>query len=443
MKKYRNLLFVGLIIGAALFLRAYKISSNYYFSGELGKEMLFIRQFAVNREIPLVGMATSHEWLSYGPLYYWIMIPIYILFTGNPFILFWVALAAALIGLVLNYAIVGKIAGQKVAVVSTLIQVVSPLLIWQTRLGKLHVFFWILMPLFMLLTYYLWNGKKKWVLPAGILFGLLFSFHFSQIPLLGVVALVFLIKKNFYGVYDWIKFGIGVIIPNSTFIWQDRNLALWLPYRVFNIENKNPGGTIAALNEYFGKNIFWDSRLWVFGLIIFIGIFVHYIYKNRKKLSKEFLPFYLVSSIGLMLTANILHGSPPAHYFLPVFTITPILLAIYVGRIKLWPAILVAVTAVNLFAFAADPYFYRSFSGNIAGKDFVSFETQKQIASFIVASSDGKDVSVKRIGPFDYFPENYSQNYKYLIFYEGGKVTDNSGNIYTIVENSGGVYVQK
>jgi hypothetical protein len=75
--------------------------------------------------------------------------------------------------------------------------------------------------------------------------------------------------------------------------------------------------------------------------------------------------------------------------------------------------------------------------------DIVSYETQNNIASFIVSTSLGKEVSIKRVGPYDYFPENYSQNYKYLLLYKGIKVIDNSPNLYTIIESEKGVYVQK
>src|SRR5688572_12289820 len=230
MKKISLLLVsVALVIG--FFLRVYNINTNYYFSGELGKELLYTRQFAITNTIPWVGMATSHPWLSYGPIYYWKMIPIFNLFKGDPFILFWTAIFIAISGLVLNYLVLKKIAGEKVAIISTIIQAISPLLIWQTRLSKLHVFFWVIIPIFTYLIYLLWNGKKKWVFWAGLVFGTLFSFHFSQIPLLGVVFLLFWIKRNIYKVSDWIKFTLGVSIPNITFIWQDKSLALWLPYR--------------------------------------------------------------------------------------------------------------------------------------------------------------------------------------------------------------------
>ncbi|HKC04861.1 MAG TPA: glycosyltransferase family 39 protein [Patescibacteria group bacterium] len=432
-----------LILG--LFLRVYKIGSNYFFTGELGKELLYMRQFAIKGTLPLTGMATSHEWLSYGPIYYWIMIPVFKLFNGNPYILFWSAFTVAILGLALNYFVIKRIANEKIAMLSTMIQTFSPLLIWQTRLSKLHVFFFLLMPVFTYLLYLMWEtpssakaseGRGKWVFWAGLTFGILFSFHFSQIPILGVVILLFLIKKELYKVKDWFLFGLGVVLPNITLLWQDKSLALWLPYRVINFADKNPGGTLFAITEYFGKTIFWNQGLWIIGLLIFAAVFFHYIYVNKERLSQDFLPFYLISSISLMLVANILHGAPPVHYFLPIFTTVPILFAIYLSKIKFSQLIIFLILLTNLVSFGNDPLFFGDSTKFIPAIDFVPYGLQKTIASFIVFDSKGNDMSIRRIGPYDYFPEQYSQNYKYLIIESGGKLLDTSGNTYMILEST-------
>src|SRR5258706_11015621 len=110
------------------------------------------------------------------------MIPVFKLFNGNPYILFWSAFTVAILGLALNYFVIKRIANEKIAMLSTMIQAFSPLLIWQTRLSKLHVFFFLLMPVFTYLLFLLWQRENKWVFWAGLTFGILFSFHFSQIP---------------------------------------------------------------------------------------------------------------------------------------------------------------------------------------------------------------------------------------------------------------------
>ena len=148
MKKFNFFLLLG-IITIAYFLRVWEFPVNYMFSGELGKEMLYIRQFALSGSLPVIGMPTSHEWLSYGPIYYWIMIPVFNLMKGSPYMLFCVSLITSLLGLAINYLVVRKITDEATSLISTFLQAVSPIIIWQTALSKLHTFFFILSPLFM------------------------------------------------------------------------------------------------------------------------------------------------------------------------------------------------------------------------------------------------------------------------------------------------------
>jgi len=185
--------------------------------------------------------------------------------------------------------------------------------------------------------------------------------------------------------------------------------------------------------------------MWFIGVIVFLVIFIHYVFKNKNKFKTEFLPFYLISSISLMAVANILHGAPPIHYFLPIFTTLPILYAVYLEKFKLWPAVIVFIVFINFLAFNNDPLFYKKFDGLVKNTDEVSYSMQNDIASFIVTDAKGKPVAIKRIGAFDYFPAYYAQNYMYLTLWQSGNLTDKSPNVYTIIEDSqkGEVNVQK
>lgn len=432
MKKF-SLALLLIILTAGIFLRVYGIGASFGFEGELGRELLYLRTNYLAGKLPLIGLTTSHEWLSYGPFYYWFMLPIFAAFRGNPFILYWSALIVSAFGLILNYFVVKRITDEKIALVSTLLEAISPLLIWQTKLSKLHVFFFVLTPVLMYLFYLVWNGNKKWVFWLGLVFGLMFSFHFSQIPLLGVIVLLFWMKKNLYKPIDWLKFATGVIVPNITLLWQDKSILLWLPYRALNPLDKNFSGTFSSLSEFLGRLLFWDQKIWFLGAFIFLLILGHYIWSNRSKLRHEFLPFYLISSVGLILAANVLHGGVPVHYFLPIFIIVPILYAIYLVKVKWGFLILILLAILN---------FQGYFDSRITG-GFVDYSKQIEAANFIVFDARSKPFSIKRIGLFNYFPENYSQNYKYLVLWKGGNLIENSPNVYKIVEDNGNVEVEK
>jgi hypothetical protein len=201
---------------------------------------------------------------------------------------------------------------------------------------------------------------------------------------------------------------------------------------VFNPSNKDFWGTFNSLLEFLGKLLFWDKKIWSLGIAVFILFFIHYVWSNRRNFANDFLPFYLISSIGLVLTANLIHGGVPVHYFLPIFTTVPILYAVYLSKIKWGFLILIALIIFN----------FRGYFTPVAPA-FVSYNKQVEAANFIVFDAKGKPFSVRRVGLFDYFPENYSQNYKYLLLWKGGNLVESSQNVYTIVEKNGNVEIKK
>ena len=118
-----NLVFI--LIG--IFLRINNISNDYYFTGESAKELLYAKHLIESNIFPTIGMATSHEWLYYGPIYYWILIPLVKIFNYNPFLLFWLSIAVSIAGIVVNYKLITKVANKSIAVYSTILISLSPI----------------------------------------------------------------------------------------------------------------------------------------------------------------------------------------------------------------------------------------------------------------------------------------------------------------------------
>ena len=147
-------------------------------------------------------------------------------------------------------------------------------------------------------------------------------------------------------------------------------------------------------------------------------------YTNYKNFKKDFISYYIISFVGITFVANILHGGAPVHYFLPIFTVTPLVLAIYLEKLKFWPILMFLIFLINF------NFYFRFESPN----DFISIDKQNNMAKQIVSEARDRQINLKRIGPHDYYPENYAQNYKYLILYNGGKLNDNSDYVITINE---------
>lgn len=416
-----NLIFI--IFG--IFLRINNIENDYYFTGESGKEFLYVKYLIEENIFPTIGMATSHEWLFYGPIYYWILIPLVKVFNFNPFILFWLSIFVSVAGLLVNYKLITKVANKYVAIYSTILISLSPIFIWQTRLSKLHVFFFLLTPILIYFLKLVWDHQRRYVFLLGLTFGIFFSFHFSQIPLIFVIIAVFLIKK--YKFKDYLILFFGILIPNLGIIYKDLKILLWLPYRSLGLSSESSGQTLENFNKFFGMQFFWDEKYWIAGSIVSIFILIIFYKKYIKSVNKNFFSFYLIFSSIIVFTGLILHKNPPVHYFLPIlpniFYMASVLMDKYLKRRH------------SLFIFLAFSFFSIWDYKMPKDIDFISFKNQVKISQKIVDENMGKSIKLKRIGPYDYFPGEYSQNYKFLIWYLGGKIDEDSTNIVTINDN--------
>ena len=450
------MILIPIIFGTIL--RVYKIWDNYFFTGELGKELIYTLQYLNSGSLPLIGMPTSHEWLNYGPIYYWILIPLIKVFGNSPYILYRLALAVSIIGIYVTYVVFKNIVSKRFAILLSCFVSVSPLWVWATRLSKLHTFFFLLSPLVIYFMYKIWSGNKRYMFPLGVAFGAIFSFHFSQLPIFIVILFAIFLKRKMFRLKHHILFFIGLIIPNITMLIYDakngfemiRNLLLWIPYRIAgvlgfysknNFKEISGMNTLSAFNEFFGKNLFDDQRFWVLGSIIFFALFITFFIQNRKKYSKDFLVFYLITSTIVQCVALLIHTSPPIHYFFPIFLNFGMLFAFFASEYWIRKSSKILTITIFILLFAVG--ILRTNNEHFGDIDYIPFKNQNKLAREIVEDSEGNSFQVKRIGPFDYFPENYSQNYKYLILINGGKINPNSNLIYTIVESGVNVTYEK
>ena len=415
--------YIFIVVG--IFLRQFNIESDFYFTGELGKELIFSKYLIDSGTIPTIGMATSHEWLYYGPIYYWILTPLLKVFSFNPYTLFWLAFAVSIVGLVANYKVIKKIANQKVAIYSTVLISLSPLFIWQTRLSKLHVYLFLLTPILIYMMKLVWNGKQRFVFWLGLVFGIFFSFHFSQIPLIIVILAVLLIKK--FKIKDYFLLLSGILIPNFGIIIKDLKILLWLPYRSFGLSSESSSQTLESFNNFFGMQFFWDQKLWFLGSAFSIFILIVFYKKYIESVNNNFFNFYLIFSSLVVFGGLILHKNPPIHYFLPIFPNVFYMLSILMDKYfsnKQVIFIFLVFSIINIWRYEMP-----------TDIDYVSYKKQLEISQKIVEENKGNSIKIKRVGPYDYFPENYSQNYKFLIWYLGGKIDDNSDNVVIIDDN--------
>lgn len=63
------------------------------------------------------------------------------------------------------------------------------------------------------------------------------------------------------------------------------------------------------------------------------------------------------------------------------------------------------------------------------------YKNVMRITDQIAVDVNGREFSLKRVGEFDYFENNFANNYIYLLINNGAKINNNSKLIYTIYED--------
>ncbi|MCJ7805116.1 glycosyltransferase family 39 protein [Patescibacteria group bacterium] len=450
-------LLVSLLIGA--FLRFYRLPENVVFHGELGHNYLAIKNAFESGTIPLLGPPTSHPWLSFGPLFYWLFGPILALFNFNPVVgaYFFAFVGTALI--LLNFIVIKEFFGERVAAISSFL--ISFSYAWvnltrESRFFSLSAFF------FYPFLYFLLRHRLFW---AGLFLGVMFNFHLSPIVLLVPTAIYLFVNKRAFNKNSIFHGIVGFIIPNIPFLIYNSqhkfvmlvNLLTWVPYRIAGFLGIYPKNTatagvlkanVVSLYDFVGNMFAPNYRLLSFVMLVIILSFAAIKFSEEiKKTTKNWpililILFFLFGYLGIFV-----HGDPPSHYYLPIYPLPIIFFSVFMAeaaesRIIKYISILVLAgfLTINLNFYFSNKWFEGA---------PVPYSMQLSATQSIISDAKGKRFVLHRVGPFDYFEGDYAQNYRYLLWLEGNEPVDNAIIKYTIYEgklsdkSSGTIVYQK
>jgi len=444
-----NFMFL-LVFVLGIFLRFYRLPENIVFTGEIGHNYLAIKNFVQNKQIPLVGPPTSHPWLYFGPLFYWILAPFLILFKYNPIVgsYFFAVLGSLL--LLINFMVVRKVFNNLIAVLSSLFLAVSPSFVELTRQSR---FFSLVVLLFYPFYLSLLKLRLFWM---GLIFGLMMNFHLSVLILLPAVLIFLYMKKSKLRSRDFYNGLLGFLVPNIPFLIYDakdgflmtRKLIMWIPYRIAGflgfypknnlssyVFDKNLEGVINFISRSFITDSFWISSLVVFVFLISLYL----VWKKNKGKRKDWNIYLLPLFFILGYLAIFIHGVPPQHYFLPLYPIPIILISYFLSEIFKWnwgkyfsTLFVLIVLLVNFKYFFSGNYFYKD-QDRILNK-LVPYKLQLNAVNAIIRDAGGRDFVLERVGPFDYFEGDYAQNYQYLLWWKRNEPKIRANTEYTIYE---------
>lgn len=229
--RYRQFFPIILILLLAAFLRLYRIADYMTFLGDEGRDAIVWLRMVKEGKFVLIGPVTSIGNMYLGPLYYYLMLPFFIIFGFNPV---GPSVGVALLGVATTFLIYwfgrqwfDEITG----LVAAIFYAISPVVIFHSRSS------WNpnVMPFFALLTIWgiwqFWQKKIFWGLPlVGITLSVATQSHYLGLLLIPLVAIFWLLtlkevyKKNLlkkfitFSTLGCLLFIVLTIVP---LIWFD------------------------------------------------------------------------------------------------------------------------------------------------------------------------------------------------------------------------------
>ncbi|GEM_PF-4016792 len=414
MKRWLKIIFFLIIAFNLILASWYFLHGDLYFHSDIARDFMLLHELET-KKIILIGARTGAAGVFHGPLWYYIMFPIYFLSHGNPVAVGWFWIFLVVTFLFGSFQIAKRLFDEKTAYLYTLL--VSTFVIFQTRALSHPDGTWLTSPLFFYLFWkYIKTLKVKYLAASVILSGLMIHFELVVgIPLFLmslVLALFVQIKKR--KLAHALTFFL-ILIPLSTYIIFDiRHDFFQLKSLITYIaEGKHASeGLLKIFNnrlDYMtttGAQFIQQNEV---NKIIFAFFFIVLIKHVIKSKSRPIYVMFLYFFLGFFIFSLLSPYSLLRHHFLAfipvVFMIFAALAASRYGKFLL-PLLFLSLVFNELAAVN----FVKS------SQDFIG----KSKDSWKLLNKIGSDVFEKSQGEFGYFvnsPDLLGYAPKYAMIY--------------------------
>lgn len=383
-----HLLILGLILIIALFFRTYKIVDWFEFAHDGDLYSWIVKDIVVDKHIRLIGQLTSAPGIFIGPLFYYTLIPFFLLTRMDP------------VGAVIPITIIG------VATVFSYYYVFSKL--FTKGIGLIIAFMhaslltiigfdrWVVpsTPTNIWLVWYFYTiimltrGHYS-VLPLlGLLIGLIWHIHIALAPTLAVVPIAIVLAKKLPSKKQIISFLIGFILPSIPLIaFEIRHNFSQTTSFIHNFFISQGGGTgveklelvlikmTSNLNRlFFYPNDFPINHIWLLIALLAAPLLI----LHKKLISKKEL-FIFYSWIAFTIVFYSISSVIISEYYLAntgiiFLAVASFLLYILYKYSKLITIVLLALVLINSVSNISSIYTFRK--GYVERKAAAAFITE-------------------------------------------------------------------
>lgn len=248
------------ILGVAAFLRIFRLEALTEFLGDQGRTMIILDEVIKHGIIPLSGPTTltGHH---LGPIFYYLLLPGYILTRSPLGVSYWVVLLGILSVIVL-YDLARRMFGVWPARAVSLLWAVSPYIIradrvvWEPNLVPLFSLF------FAYVLYRTHQEQKDWMwIALGVTVGVLVQLHYPNVFFIGLTGLYLIISRRRF-VRAGLLWFAGFLLVLLPFLYYEYTVGFW---DLQGISSIIAGGVRDVVGKRVMLERFLESAFRVFG----------------------------------------------------------------------------------------------------------------------------------------------------------------------------------
>lgn len=370
-----------IIMVLATLLRTHNLDQQAIFFGDAAHDLLEARDAVLQRNVPLLGIASSIPRFKQGPLTVWIEMVVYLVAQEDLLIYSLVFALLSLVAIVAVYEYSALYISKRVGILTALLVAASPLAIAQGRMAYHTNPIPLMLVLYFFALMHLWQKKKYGVFLAGLSWALLFQFELALLPI--VLVIPYVIWRRFDWKKGWVRLGIQLLggislglLPQILFDLTNKfaqigGFLVWVGYRLVStlglvgdhvVSPNSLGRGLSQFWLYLGRVVSMDVN-WIKVVVLSVWV-IGLLYLIRQILKQKVKPAMEIVGIAtlLLVAGFLIHSAPSEAYFPPFIILVPLVVSYFVFELRkqvmlLAVVLLTFISAINAYQVVANSYF--------------------------------------------------------------------------------------
>ena len=195
-KKRPHFFILGLILIVGLFFRTYQAVERFEFAHDGDLYSWIIKDILINHHLRLIGQLTSAPGIFIGGLFYYLLIPFFLLFRMDPIGVTLFSTITGLLTILSYYIVFTKLFNKEVGFISAFLYAVLLPTVGSDRwvVPTITTNLWVVWYFYIILE--IIRGKYKFLPLLGILISLIWHVHIALIPTLLTIPFAFILSKK-------------------------------------------------------------------------------------------------------------------------------------------------------------------------------------------------------------------------------------------------------